>query len=587
MSSLNDWGSNLPKIQNPLKHLGFIRILRSVLILCLSGFMLMNVVGIVKTDMASGWITAIVGVALLALAIKGLWNGLYMTFRIPLGRTDPMSLGVNQADPSEERWHSGYPENVLAGMLNSRTNHTFTEPRTWLENLFFSVLKPIFFLAPPLKSLAEDLASAWIRTFISLLCAGLVMFLCTSGLIPTNGDLIFNVYLWYLSIGMLRIWLEVTGFHNKNISTGLSSKTMIISLASAFLAPALMTLLFTKINVAGNGFWKFFLDFNIGWYFLALTIVPLILSLPIFWMLWQRTKAYDVRTEVSEFRENWQQSIHPNELFIAIENQIMANRRYMEVPNRVYQKLEPKLREQTGGNKGSFSGTTIQETQPMSIDTDADIVFKSVRFAVSILGNIAWCALAIVFMLFATKISPELVAASTVTGKVVAITHYLLPVLCLYLYSRLLDCTIISLWSELKFSSLLLYFRVEGTFSASKISTGMSVYDSTRSENDLVRSSISPWIIISRLVTTTFITQGVRRFHTKRYVMEMHHDDPEMGQIVKELKDFMASRENIAGVGREQDLKTADEFMKINRNQYGAERLARSKSSEIVAGDDD
>ncbi|PPT10886.1 hypothetical protein CKA32_007133 [Geitlerinema sp. FC II] len=39
------------------------------------------------------------------------------------------------------------------------------------------------------------------------------------------------------------------------------------------------------------------------------------------------------QTEVSEFRANMQESVHPNEIFINIENIVLANRRYKEVPN--------------------------------------------------------------------------------------------------------------------------------------------------------------------------------------------------------------------------------------------------------------
>jgi hypothetical protein len=41
----------------------------------------------------------------------------------------------------------------------------------------------------------------------------------------------------------------------------------------------------------------------------------------------------------------------------------MANRRYKEVPNRVYRELDPKLNEQIE-SKGDFSDELIQEIQP-------------------------------------------------------------------------------------------------------------------------------------------------------------------------------------------------------------------------------
>ncbi len=57
-------------------------------------------------------------------------------------------------------------------------------------------------------------------------------------------------------------------------------------------------------------------------------------------------------------------------------------------------------------------------------------------------------------------------------------------------------------YAEIQFDSLLIYFKCEGTFTESKISTGTSIHDSTRSENTLVRTSITSWGIVSGIVST-------------------------------------------------------------------------------------
>jgi hypothetical protein len=61
------------------------------------------------------------------------------------------------------------------------------------------------------------------------------------------------------------------------------------------------------------------------------------------------------QTEVSESRANMQESVHPNENSINIENIGLANRRDKEVPNRKYADCVPKLKEQAEG-KGSPEG---------------------------------------------------------------------------------------------------------------------------------------------------------------------------------------------------------------------------------------
>src|SRR5690606_34811118 len=68
--------------------------------------------------------------------------------------------------------------------------------------------------------------------------------------------------------------------------------------------------------------------------------------------------------------------------------------------------------------------------------------------------------------------------------------------LCLLLHAggQILENAAHIFWAELQFNSLLMYMKTEGTFTESKISTGMSIHDSTRSENVIVKSSITPWI---------------------------------------------------------------------------------------------
>jgi len=77
-------------------------------------------------------------------------------------------------------------------------------------------------------------------------------------------------------------------------------------------------------------------------------------------------------------------------------------------------------------------------------------------------------------------------------------------------------------FAEIQFESLLVYFKCEGTFTESKISTGTGIHDSTRSENTLIRSSITPWIVVSRIITSTFAATGMKNLEHPRHILEMH-----------------------------------------------------------------
>ena len=135
-------------------------------------------------------------------------------------------------------------------------------------------------------------------------------------------------------------------------------------------------------------------------------------------------------------------------------------------------------------------------------------------------------------------------------------------------------------WAELQFDSLLMYMKTEGTFAESKISTGMSIHDSTRSENVIVKSSITPWVVSSRISSSTFATSGARNVEMPRYVMSMSKNDDELSDIVGEIKAFLRARENIAGFSNTADLQHAENILKVNN-------ASRYNPNQITNADDE
>ena len=132
-------------------------------------------------------------------------------------------------------------------------------------------------------------------------------------------------------------------------------------------------------------------------------------------------------------------------------------------------------------------------------------------------------------------------------------------------------------WAELRFNSLLMYMKTEGTFAESKVSTGMSIHDSTRSENVIVKSSITPWVVSSRINTSTFATSGANNVEMPRYVMSMSKNDDELNEIVTEIKAFLRARENIAGFSNTADLQHAENILKVNNaSRYNPNQIANA-----------
>src|SRR5574344_2275200 len=91
MSSENDIGSKLQSLKNPLRLFGYIEAALGLCLICIALYMLFKVPNLVKADMLSGWITAIVGIFLLLKAVHICWKGTYKSFSIVVGRNDPRS----------------------------------------------------------------------------------------------------------------------------------------------------------------------------------------------------------------------------------------------------------------------------------------------------------------------------------------------------------------------------------------------------------------------------------------------------------------------------------------------------------------
>ncbi len=100
-----------------------------------------------------------------------------------------------------------------------------------------------------------------------------------------------------------------------------------------------------------------------------------------------RAEVADPETEVSEYRDHWQENVHPKDFFRALDME-MANLRYKEIPNRVYRELNPSLNMEGSMDKGSFSGDTIQETQPIYKEVDYPPLMGKLRFAFAIAGTL-------------------------------------------------------------------------------------------------------------------------------------------------------------------------------------------------------
>jgi hypothetical protein len=313
-----------------------------------------------------------------------------------------------------------------------------------------------------------------------------------------------------------------------------------------------------------------------------LTIATLVVLAAVLPLLFARMANASPQTEVSEYRENMQESVHPNEVFINIENIVLANRRYKEMPNRIYREFDPKLIEQSDG-KGSFNGQLLIETQPALAEEENNSKQDNKKTILSTIGQIAFVIGAIAFYYLGQNIISAIGAfdswklATTndnLTFFLQALSSVLFTLFAWLTFksaAKILDAASHLFWGEMHFTSLLMHLNTEGTYTESRLSTGMSIHDSTRSENTVVRSSITPWIITTRIKTSIFATSGMKNLEQPRYIMSMAKNDQELDSIVGEIKSFLKEREAIAAITNERDLSNASQIHQINQQSRAFE----------------
>lgn len=608
-------GSDELGIKNPFVVEGRLGSTTGIIITLSGIYPLLQVSTAIKQDAIKAWLYALIGLYLLYVGLRLVADSAVKLFRFYVGRSSPSSLskkkgkaGILGGDNNQGPF--AYSVEQLESMLNGRKNLTFKEPTGWLEHLIHTLYPSLLFAPYRMRNLAQELFSTVITTSAALVAYAISYFVCTKGLAGKAGEIIIPI----LSVGLLVyltfVWLRtatLTKTFNDHQLTVKSAFDLSRLIGFSILLPVLLGYGYNQLpsNIA-----EYILaiaqvfSFN-AWFNLLLLfgLLTLVLSTQGF-LLHQRLKLVSTTTEVSEYRDNLQESVHPRELFIHLENAILANLRYKEVPNRIYQELEPSLDEQSKG-KGNFHGQLLVETQPVCKAISFSDVFKTVRFSSTFIAQ-ALTILGIGLTVMAAfdgyhgyqLISQELQHLHGMRGNeenFLALTRtigefleefltLLFAMTAVKSTAKILKHSTHNFWAEIQFNSLLIWMKMDGTFNESKISTGMAIHDSTRSENVLVRSSISPWFICSRITSSVFVRSGPKNMEVPRLVMSMMKTDSEMKLIAQELNTFLQNRESIAAIRNEQDLGHTNTIFQVNEASRAHMGMAHGADSEVLMG---
>ena len=591
-----DYGSIDLGLKNPFKQEGAVTAIRGAIVVALGIYLLVVAAATVKNDAMTGWIFVVFGLFLLGGGISTTSGGIIAMLRYFVGRNHPTSLAHNYSHSEtstakEEASYVAYTKQNLTEMLVGRKNSTFIEPQGFLARFVHSILPRLTYLPYPLRNMAQRLFGTWIKTLVALIAYAFVAFVSLAGFIGEIGEYLFPIYSVVLTLYLLLSWRSTGTTINRTAEKTISSMggmELARVITGAILVPVLIGLMLqfllneSKISLEQiDKYLPYLPQLHSTLYLLSILVGAAITTAVVAIIFTKRLNYTNPIVEVSELRENWQESVHPNEIFINLDNLVMANRRYKEVPNRVYQELEPALHEQVQG-KGNFFGEMIQEVQPKFKTMELGAIFQRVRLISLVSGNVLFLCGSILMLMLAFSVSDtynhiralglsdfkgSLTESQmlSISGYIELMLHLFLAGLLIRAFARILTNSAHLFFAEMLFESHLIYLKVEGTFTESTISTGASIHDSTRSENTLVRSSITPWVIVCRIVSSTFAATGMRNLEHPRFILEMHKNDDELSSIRSDIIKFLKDRESIAAITSERDLVNASQIHEINQ----------------------
>jgi hypothetical protein len=548
-----EYGSSGFSIKNPFRLEGLLYIARGLATTALGGLLIFSLRGGIDSQALAdpGLAQAVLlvrlvgGALLLAMGLAAFGLGLFKALRFYVGRGAPADLtGPAQSPPV-------LGEANLAEMLRKRINPLFVEPEGLLARAVHSIFPKLLFMPWPVRNATVRLVTGLVYTALALLLLGIVVFSGSIGLTPIKGDALVNWLSLVAAAFILLIWVRICPRRSDWLTAVTLPKASVWGIVLLVVAAILLPVGFSA--VAGNMELPLPPVSAAGW-LLWMTVGGVVVTAAGIFMAILRMSDSRSLTEVSEFREHWAESLHPMDIFRAFD-MVMADNRYLEIPNREYMTEDARLKLQGSSDKGDFRGESLVEIQPQPTSLNLTGAFTSARAGVLCASHLA--AMGAAFWLYMGLSGIRDFSAATISGALVA------P-LVLWLFATI-GVRIANLYlAEVPFQSHLIHFFAEGTYTESKISTGMAITDSTRSENVLVRSNLTPWIFLSALTTSTFAVSGSRNLEQMRYVLDIRKDDPFLRGIVAALRTFIDSRQMIADVRSTSDLQSAGGIHSLN-----------------------
>jgi hypothetical protein len=565
------YGSNDPQIKNPFKREGILYLASGTVILALGTISLLVLrKQMIETGQAAGWLNLVICLILLAGGVAYVTKGLLQIFRFYVGRGVPSSISRNEARSEKHVIEASlvYQNEELDQMLTGRKNITFREPSTLLDRMLYSIFPKMIFLPYSMRNYMHVLVQNTGYSLIALLIYWLTLLSGSLGLTQLSESSFSSWFGMALAVGILLLWLfNSLSIKRTNSFRLLGSKGRIVW----------VILLSILIPAAGEIALRQGVPFPDAPFHPTLHLIVLFLIIPILAAVSIalanfRSELYEPLTEVSEFREHWQENVHPKDFFRSLDMEL-ANLRYKEFPNRIYRELSPNLNMEGSMDKGSFVGDTIQETQPVYEELAYPPLFQQLRLYTSITGHLLVVLSAVLLFLLNRQHMDGLTFANVFDG-------IYFPGL-LWIFGSAAQTLAHLFWAEMHFTSYLIHFQGEGTYSESKLSVGMAITDSTRSENTVVRTSFSPWLLVTRLVTSTQASSGGGNLAGPRFITSMHKADDLLDHLVGKIRRYLGEREIIATTVSDKDLQSIQTIYAFNEAAPSKEAMKNLEKPDL------
>ena len=414
------------------------------------------------------------GLATIAAALKQL--------RFFFGRGRPRSLAPDLGQASEG---STSDANLLKENLRQNAL-AYREPSGAISGLVHSVFKTLIFAPEPVRSAAEAQCLNLLMT-LAILIGLLVAF--TFYPQPTLRAWIATAYLIVLLPRLLRPFGKGTD-RPQPVSAGILSVLLIIAV------PLFAPLVYMQLpNITG-------LEISRT---LLVTLVMLAIAQTAFFAALLNQLRPRPPVNMACEQRTLSMNANPAKLTEELERQLQA--RWTEtVPNRRY--ANKKVPELLSGHSGSFDGETLEETQPVPVNTRAT---GSIGEQLAVPGNPAILVLTLLSVLSYVGA----VWASSRFAKLQLSDHgiwaagFLAVVLALVAIYCVRSAHL--LWGRVDFQSMLLWVEVRGSFEEAQVNIGNQLTAAMSTTKKIVNvESMTLRIWAAELDTVIFNKNGAR-----------------------------------------------------------------------------